>query len=165
MIPRLQLDEDLLRRLWRDDVTTSEIGRRLGCSQSTASKRALQLGLPRRTVNTSTLPQAFIVALYVDDQRTTEEIGDRFGTSHTTIRRILLARGVTLRRAVKRCPDLVAECVRLYRRGLTQKEIAPALGLTVAQVHHRLAKVLGVGSHGGARKNAGGWQRKRRWIA
>ena len=165
MIPRMQLDEDLLRRLWLADVTTTKIARQLGCSQSTASKRAQQIGLPRRAVQTGTLPQALIVGLYVDDKRTTEEIGAQFGVSHTTIRRVLRARGVTLRRAVKRCPDLKAECVRLYRGGMTMKEIAPALGLTEAQVHHRLAKVLGVGSHGGARKNAGGWQRKRRWIA
>ncbi len=165
MIPPKQLDEDLLRRLWHADVKTAEIGRQLGCSQSTASNRALKLGLPRRTVQTGTLPQTLIVGLYVDHQRTTEEIGAQFGTSHTTIARVLRTRGVTLRRAVKRCPDLKTECVRLYRGGLTQKEIAPLLGLTIAQVHHRLAKVLGVGSHGGARKGAGGWQRKRRWIA
>ena len=48
----LHLDEQRLRALWATDATTGEIARALGCSDSLVSKRAIQLGLPRRAIST-----------------------------------------------------------------------------------------------------------------
>lgn len=143
MIPRLAIDEQRLRALWATDATTGEIARAIGCSDSLVSKRAIQLGLPRRALSTATLPQRDIVIAYRQGAsmgRIVEALRPRFPTlAVTTVRRILLQRGVKLRPRIAPM-DRIAECVRLSRLGLEATDIGRRLGMSDQQVQKRLGR-------------------------
>jgi hypothetical protein len=151
MTSRKVIDEALLRQLWAAGATCQEIGNALGCSHALASKRAGELGLPRRATDPTQLPARKIIAAYRDHGMTLEQIRVELRKSFplasvTGIRNLLKAHGVAMRsRSYRTSPtgtSHIAECVRLARQGVPYREIGRQFGLTQRQVALRVRRVL-----------------------
>lgn len=145
------LDEDRLRELWATDATCKAIGDLLGCSGALVSKRALEMGLPRRTTDPAALPARKIIVAYRDHGMTLEAIRDQLRSafpliSVTGIRNLLIANRVTLRHRSYRRENKglthLAECVRLARQEVPYRVIGEQFGLTPRQVGLRVLRVL-----------------------
>lgn len=145
--PRLQLDEGRLRELWLAGLPAYEIGPLLGCCAALVSRRARQIGLPARAINTGLLPQAKIAIAYqqgLSVRQIIEKLRPQFPTLvHTTVRRLLRARGVKLRARGGPAITRVEECVRLIRAGFECAQAAQRLGLSASQVRYRVRKTIG----------------------
>ncbi|MBL8755940.1 MAG: sigma-70 family RNA polymerase sigma factor [Planctomycetes bacterium] len=144
----IPMDEAEFRRLWADGATTGEMATRFGCSDALISRRAGQLGLPRRGINTAELPQREILWAYTQHgwsiERITRELRPRFPTlAERTIGRLLRLLGATMRPVGGRRVDRIAECVRLVSAGMECRAAGKKLGLTRQQVERRVRKVLG----------------------
>lgn len=147
------VDLDRLRSMRLAGETNEAIAKTLGCGTALVSRLALRMGLPRRGIDpTAPLNTTALAALYTAEQMSLDELARQVGCSRDYIKTRLLARGVKMRRAVRRSPDKVAECVRLRRLGRTFAQIAKALGLSEYQVRGRCRKVLGPGKRGGYRR-------------
>lgn len=83
------------------------------------------------------------------------EIGLELGVSETTIRNRLVEIGVTIRpSAVRPFIDLdVDEVVRLYRAGLSTRQVAKRIGVSQSKVNLTLTEA------GEPRRRDGGWER------
>lgn len=154
MKPRKHADPARFRELWLADVTTEDIGRQFGASDSWASKTAQRLGLTARKTDTGAVPHHLLISLYRDQglslQATTKVARQRFpGLATMTVKRIL-SRYVQLRPRNWMRVDRRRECVRLKQAGMTYVQIAEALGMTKEQVQRRLRLVLGPRPPGGA---------------
>lgn len=154
MTRRVVYDVEEFRRLWESGIGVREIGRRYGVAHGWASAQAQKLGLPRRATKHADLPLYAMKVAY-ENGKTSKEIADalnpKFPTlSPTTVRRLLRESGdVTMRKGMNRSAPNAAECVRLFRSGLSRQEIAWRMRLTVERVSHAIRRVMGSGPRGG----------------
>ena len=151
MSERKELDEGYLRQMWESGLTCKAIGLSLGCSHALVSKRAIEIGLPRRKTDPTRLPIRKIIVAYQDHGMTIDAIRDELRStfpllSVTGIRNLLVAHHIKLRpRSYRMAPKgntYAAECVQLARKGITYRKIGNKLGLTPRQVAIRVRRVL-----------------------
>jgi DNA-binding CsgD family transcriptional regulator len=145
--PMIPIDHEQLARLWFDGVKLHDMSAQLGATVKTISQRARRIGLPRRLKSAAEISQATACALYADGL-SLDEVGAKVGCSGSMVASILRMRGQKVRPAVRRHPGMERECVTLYRRGLTYRQIAQSLGLRYWQVSARVRKVMGPGERG-----------------
>lgn len=147
-------DEAEFRRLWASGMPVVDIGKHFGVAHGWASAQAQKLGLPRRATKHRDLP-IYAMKLAYENGKTSTEIADelrpKFPTiSGSTVRRLLRDAGdVAMRRGMKRGAPNAAECVRLFRAGLSRPEIARRMRSTVERVSHAIRRVMGSGPRGG----------------
>lgn len=148
---RKSIDEARLRELWAAGATCQAIGLALGCSHALASKRAHEIGLPRRATDPAQLPARKIISAYRDHGMTLEQIRVELRkafplASVTGIRNLLRANGIAMRpRSYRTAPTgetFKTECVQLARIGVPYREIGKRFGLTTRQVACRVRRVL-----------------------
>ena len=156
MRKRVVWDDRLFKMLYQLGAKLGDCGKFAGNTDGKrAYERARKLGLPKRQQSSADIPGSTCEFLYVDHGKTTAEIADLLGTNPSMVKRILLSRGVKLRRYPQRILDdpRTAECVRLYRTGkFDYKQIAKKLGFDyVDSVGLRIRAVLGPQPQGGKR--------------
>lgn len=125
---------------WEAGTLLRVLAARYGCSVNVVSQRAHRLGLPKRLRSSGERPQRAMVRAYLNGS-TVNEIAAALGIAHSTTSRILRMHGVKLRGRSGRNGSwlaLAGECARLVRAGLTHAEVGRRLGLTRAQVLHRV---------------------------
>lgn len=141
-----------------------EVGERLPCARCGGEKPPGQarrlcdacVDLPEVAPMVPAGTRAEMVRLYTQERLSLLQVGEAVAWSSTTVRVVLLAEGVTLRRAntvqtARRLKDADVEpVVELYcGAGLSLQEIADRLGIGLASAHRRL-KRAGVTSRSGS---------------
>lgn len=157
MKPKIEIDEVKFRAMWVAGTRCIDIGKAFGATGAWASRRALKMGLPRRTTDTGTLPGAAIERAYREGQ-TIRQIHERLlplfpllGT--TTLLDLLRSRKVPLRpRSISPDQFDVGRAVRMARAGLSTRVIAERLGVDRRRVMLVVRRVIG--------KRPGGWFRR-----
>jgi hypothetical protein len=99
----LSTTEDLLVRLWRNEVTVRDIGDAIGLSPSAVCRHAVRLGLPRRSRSITTAVRAEFAALY-GEGLTIGQVASQTGFHRNTVSKALVAEGVTVRDPTRRWP-------------------------------------------------------------
>ena len=151
MIPKKNLDLDLLRQLWlaRPKIRVADIAKQLGCSKSLASAEALKLGLPRRTTSSIDLPQKAMVAAILDHGMSVAELRaelqKQFPTiSESAIRIILERQGVPMQALLEeKHREITRRCVNMRRSNMSLRRIERITGLSRDIVARRCRSVLG----------------------
>lgn len=145
MTKPIPIDEADLRAQWAAGTLLRVLAIRYGCTKNVVSQRAQRLGLPKRLRSSGERPQRAMVRAYLNGS-TVNEIAEVVGCSHSTVGRILRMHGVELRgrsgRADKSWLALAGECVKLVLAGFTHAQIGRRLGLTRAQVLHRVHRII-----------------------
>jgi DNA-binding NarL/FixJ family response regulator len=139
--------------MWNAGTSRKVIAAHFGAGSSWVSENAKRLGLARRIIDSTRMPGRLIETAYVQERMSLDAIVARLRTgmptiSRGTVKRLLVRRGVTLRKANERDPELTTRCVRMRRAGMEYPEIARSLNLTVGQVGERCRSVLGAGRRG-----------------
>lgn len=145
MTKSVAIDEADLRAQWMTGTLLRVLAARYGCSINVVSQRAHRLGLPKRLRSSGERPQRAMVRAYLNGE-TVNSIAAALGIAHSTTSRILRMHGVKLRGRSGRLDGswcaLAGECARLVRAGLTHAEVGRRLGLTRAQVLHRVRRLI-----------------------
>jgi hypothetical protein len=99
--PASEIPEDEVRRLYCDErLSTSQIARRLGWSDTAVRNRLIALGIPRRTPwarNAVACDIDEVQRLYVDERLSAMAISKQLGCSERSILRRLIAAGIERR--------------------------------------------------------------------
>lgn len=149
---RIEYDADEFRRLWASDMSCREIGKRYGVSHNWASDTAKELGLPRRAVKRGDLPLYAMRVAYANGM-TSDEIARSLrhkfpSLASATVRRWLKQAGDKLRPGKVRSKLNPAECVRLFRAGMTRTQIAQRFKVHTNRVSYAIRTILGAGTKG-----------------
>ncbi len=130
-------DAALFTQMWSEGVSCVDIGKRWGCLDDWASKRAHQLGLPKRN-KTITNKQVQEIRRRLGAGETRREVGRALGISYATVAHY--AKGVDVP-PPKGLPSIFDGGLadRNARRGITQKENAAHFGVCRAAVGKSIA--------------------------
>lgn len=148
MRPKILIDEVRFRAMWAAGTSCRDIGAAFGGGGAWASRRALNMGLPRRTTNTGDLPGAAIERAYLEGAAVRQiqaKLLPKFpNLGTTTLLDLLRSRKVPLR-ARSGSPDKfdVSAAVRMARAGLSTRVIAERLHVHRRRVMVVVRKVLG----------------------
>lgn len=149
---RIPYDPEEFRKLWASDLSCKDIGKHYGVGHNWASDTAKELGLPRRAVQRNSLPLYAIRVAYANG-RSSDEIADelraKFPTlSSTTVRRYIKQAGDKTRPGKVRSKLNPAECVRLFRSGMTRTQIAQRFKVNTNRVSYAIRTIIGAGKKG-----------------
>ena len=110
MTTRIAYDPEEFRIMWDYGMTTTKIGKRLGCSSQQVSALARPLGLPPRSTNGVSMPGEAIQAAYAAGYSLREIkqwLSRRFRVSVDSLSALLKRRGVKVKhRKLHRLPPL-----------------------------------------------------------
>ena len=120
--------EDLVRMYQKEGLTTSEIGRKLGCHPALVWRRLKKYGIPRRnsgTISRTRITKETLRRMYVDDRKSIARIAREMGCSDAAVRNRLEEYGFEIRG--RNLGNVITEedLRRLYvGEGRSMKEIA-----------------------------------------
>lgn len=139
---KMVIDDQALIKAYNEGVPVKKLSEMFGYSPSALAARALRLGCKRRLYDATKLPIRSILQAYTEFNLTRTEIAKRVGCAPTTIGRVLRKYGIKCRLG-RRTPQLIEQCVRLIRSGLSAVEAGKRLKLSESQVRNRVRPILG----------------------
>lgn len=131
--------EDLVRMYQKEGLTTSDIGRKLGCDPKLVWRRLKKYGIPRRnsgTVSRTILTKEALQRMYVDERKSAAMIARAMGCSDGTVLNRLKEYGFEIRG--RNLGDVITreDLQRLYvDEGRSMKEIATMYKCHVGTMH------------------------------
>src|SRR5882672_8188608 len=141
-IPELSDSSWLKQKFIEEAMSATNIGKLLGCSQTTILNTLKEHGIDtQRALNPMLQDKAWLEQEYVDHMRTLESIGIEAGTTKHSVRRALKSFGIERRKSTSKYSQL-NDKEWLHRAYLDEKlsikQIANLIGSTEGNVHSAL---------------------------